>query len=417
MILQGSGRDTRFPSLDIVRGVAVLGILTMNIVAFADVPAAYLNPTATGPAGTLDTLLYLAQFVLFDGKMRGLFSVLFGASMLLVIERAQADGRSPAQVHFARMGWLLAFGLAHLYLIWWGDILAQYALVGMIAYAFRRQATHQLIVTGIVLVALQTITMAGLPVAVATAQAGQPDPASAVRTLVELERAFGRPDPAHIAQQLAAYRGSYADAVAFRWRVYAGTPWNALLQNGFETLAYMLFGMAAFRSGLLTGGWERRRLLRLATLSFGISLPIYLLLAFYLAARGFDLYAIVLAVLTLPVPVRPVMIFGWIPLTLLAVPPGSASARRLAATGRMAFSNYIATSLVCTAIFYGHGLALFGRLDRAQLVPVVLLVWALILAWSQPWLQRFSNGPLEWLWRSLARGRIEPLRKVATATQ
>ncbi|WP_231621637.1 DUF418 domain-containing protein [Sphingomonas sp. 37zxx] len=417
MISPGSGSDTRFSSLDIVRGVAVLGILTMNIVGFAQIPAAYLNPTATGPAGALETLLYLTQFVLFDGKMRGLFSVLFGASMLLVIERAQASGRNPAQVHFARMGWLLAFGLAHLYLIWWGDILTQYALVGMIAYAFRRQQTHKLIVVGIILIALQTITMIGLPVTVAAALAGQPDPATAARTLVELERAFGRPDPGSIATQLAAYRGSYADAVAFRWRVYGDTPLNALMQNGFETLAYMLFGMAALRSGLLTGIWERRRLRQLAILGFGLSLPLYLLLAFYIAARGFDLYAIVLGVITLPVPVRPIMIFGWVALILLALPPGKPFADRLATVGQMAFSNYIATSLICTTIFYGHGLGLFGRLDRLALVPIMLVVWALMLSWSPAWLARYRQGPLEWLWRSLARGRIEPLRKVATATQ
>ena len=120
----------RVATLDVIRGVAVMGILIMNIVAFAMPEAAYMNPASFGSHGAVDYGVWAVNFVLVDGKMRGLFSFLFGASMLLVIERAEAKGENPLRVHYARMFWLLLFGLAHLYLLWWGDILAHYALVG-----------------------------------------------------------------------------------------------------------------------------------------------------------------------------------------------------------------------------------------------------------------------------------------------
>ena len=123
----------RLPLLDVVRGVAVCGILLLNILAFALPQAAYVNPRAYGGWHGSNYAVYIVNFILFDGKMRGLFSFLFGASMLMVIERAQASGRSPARIHYARMAWLLVFGLAHLWLIWWGDILTLYAPIGMIA--------------------------------------------------------------------------------------------------------------------------------------------------------------------------------------------------------------------------------------------------------------------------------------------
>ena len=101
----------RLVTLDVLRGVAVMGILLLNIIAFAMPRAAYWNPTAFGGDTGADLTVYLINFILFDGKMRGLFSFLFGASMLLVIDRAVAKNRDPARVHFARIGWLLMFGL------------------------------------------------------------------------------------------------------------------------------------------------------------------------------------------------------------------------------------------------------------------------------------------------------------------
>jgi uncharacterized protein len=131
----------RIAALDIVRGIAVMGILAMNILAFADVPAAYFNPLAqTQAVRTGDLIAYAGNFLLFDGKMRGLFSFLFGASLLLMAEKT-----GPNLVR--RLFWLLLFGAAHFFLIWWGDILIAYAVVGFLALAFRNAGPRALIIT------------------------------------------------------------------------------------------------------------------------------------------------------------------------------------------------------------------------------------------------------------------------------
>ena len=407
----------RFQSLDTVRGVAVLGILLLNIVGFALPGAAYTNPRAYGGWHGTDLAVWLVNFILFDGRMRGLFSFLFGASLLLVAERAEANGENPAAVHYSRMAWLLLFGLTHLYLVWDGDILAHYALVGMVAYLCRDMPVPRLVTLGAMLVAVQVLIFASLPIDVAAAQAAPPGSADAANTIAAYQRDFGVPSPAEIAAELERVRGGYAGILLHRLRDEAAAPLQLLGAFGFETLAYMLFGMAALRSGLLRGEWPRAAYRRWALIGFGVAVPAYAALAAYIIDQRFGLFAVLLGSLALPTIVRPAMIIGWACLILLLMRPGGALTSRIAAAGRMAFTNYLATSLICTTLFYGYGLSWFGHLARAQLYLVVPAIWALILLWSRPWLARFRYGPLEWLWRSLARRRLQPMRIVANAPQ
>ena len=418
----------RIGTLDTIRGVAVLGILLLNIVAFAMPQTAYMNPRAYGGWHDADLAAYLINFVLFDGKMRGLFSFLFGASMLMVIERAELSGQSPARVHFSRMIWLLIFGLIHLWLIWWGDILTLYAMVGMIAWAFRNKDAHSLIGHGILLLCFQWLLMILMPIGMHATElaAARPDAtADARHGLEQLQQGFGVPSAQWIAGQLALMRGGYWGILSDRLANNITTPLNSLLFVGAETLAYMLFGMAALKSGFLTGAWERRRYWRWVAVGFGIGIPVYAALGAWMVAQQFSMMSVAIAVMAASVPVRSVMIVGWAALIILALRPGGALTQRLAAAGRMAFSNYLGTSLICTTLFYGYGFGWFGYWSRAQIYGVVLAVWVLILLWSKPWLEHFRYGPLEWLWRSLARRQWQPMRggalsatqKVATDTQ
>ncbi len=403
----------RIASLDLIRGVAVLGILLMNIVAFGMPEAAYSNPAAYGAHGPFDTAAWAINAALVDGRMRGLFSFLFGASLLLVTDRAEAAGVGAARVHFSRMAWLLAFGIAHLFLVWWGDILQHYALVGAIAFFLRRLETHRLIILATLLLAIELLLCAGLPVAMAMAVAAihAPHPsAAALANYRDFVDTFGRPSAAVLARDLAGYRGGYATEFGYRWPDAIQTPWRTLAFVGPETLAYMMLGMAALKSGLLAGAWPRARYRRWAAVCFGIGLPGYAALTWWTWHSGFDMEVIALATLVLSVPLRPVMIVGWACLILLLARPGGRLTGRLEAAGRMAFTNYLATSLLCTTFFYGYGLGWYGHLSRAALYLVVLVVWLLILGWSEPWLRRFRYGPFEWLWRSLARGRLQAMR-------
>lgn len=397
----------RLLSLDFVRGVALLGILLLNIVSFGMPEAAYFNPRAYGGWHGADLVAWLINFLFFDGRMRGLFSFLFGASLLIVTDAAEAAGRDPARAHYARMAWLLLFGLAHLWLVWHGDILAHYALVGMIAYPLRRLPVARLVSLGAVLILVST-ALFGMLAHDAWRMALAPQPAVGAHAV--LVDAFGTPPPARIAAELAIRRGDYAGVLARRFGDYANSPVAMLSLYGWETLGYMLFGMAALRCGLLTGSWQRAAYRRWWLRCWAATLPVYVALAAWLIAAKFSLYAVLMAAVTLPGLVRPAMILGWACLILFLARPDGWWTRRIAAAGRMAFSNYLATSLLCIWWFDGYGLGWFGYLSRWQLYPVVLAVWALLLLWSQPWLARFRYGPFEWLWRSLAHWRLQPIR-------
>lgn len=401
-----AGRQ-RLISLDVVRGTAVLSILLLNIVGFAMPEAAYFNPRAFGGWHGADLAAYLVNFLFFDGRMRGLFSFLFGASLLIVTGTAEAAGKSAVRAHYARMAWLLAFGLCHLWLVWQGDILAHYALVGMLAFPLRTLPVPRLLALGTVLVIAGTATFSTVA---QSAHYWAHHPGAGSADFASLVRAFGTPQATEIAAEIALHRGQYASLVAHRFAEYRVSPLSMLLLYGPETLAYMLFGMAALRSGLLAGAWSRARMRRWLLVSWGFALPGYAALAAALVAAQFSLFAVTLASFTLPALIRPAMIVGWACLILLLARPGGWLTTRLAAAGRMAFTNYLATSLACVLLFDGYGLGWFGRLSRWQLYPVVAGVWILLLAWSYPWLKHFRYGPMEWLWRSLARSRLQPIR-------
>jgi uncharacterized protein len=420
--------NNRILTLDTVRGVAVMGILLLNIIAFSMPPAAYMNPRAYGGSEGLDLAVWLGNFILFDGKMRGLFSFLFGASTLLVIDGALAKGENAAKIHYARMIWLLVFGLLHCWLIWWGDILNHYAIIGMLLFFFRNTSVKRLIGIGVVFLLLQQLIALSMLAALEFSQAGLGSPnAESAREAREAIEAFtlgfGVPSDAVIADIIRTHRGSWLEIARERFEIAASSPIQSLFMFGCETLAYMLFGMAAFRSGMLTGGWDRGRYLRWVAIGFGVGIPAYAAFAALIVDADFSMSAIMLGVIVLTIPVRPLMILGWAGLIILLMRPGGMFTTRIAAAGRMAFTNYLASSLICTTIFYGYGLGWYGELSRAEVYLVVLAVWALMLLWSKPWLERFAYGPLEWLWRSLARGRLQPMTggalrpAVANATQ
>lgn len=422
-----TARD-RILTLDTVRGVAVMGILLLNIIAFSMPSAAYMNPRAYGGSEGLDFAVWLGNFVLFDGKMRGLFSFLFGASTLLVIEGAVAKGESAAKTHYARMVWLLVFGLLHCWLIWWGDILSHYALIGMVAFFFHNVSVKRLIGIGVCLLVVQLLValMMLMGIEAARANISSPDAQTAREAremLANFTLNFGVPPEAALTREIGIHQSGWLDIASERLKTHIWTPFGTLFIFGFETLAYMLFGMAAFRSGMLTGAWDRRRYLRWVIIGFSVGIPAYAALALLMIDADYSISAVMLGVIVLTIPVRPLMILGWASLIILLMRPGGAITARIAAAGRMAFTNYLATSLLCTAIFYGYGLGWYGQLSRAEVYLVVLAVWAGILLWSKPWLERFAYGPLEWLWRSLARGSFQPMaggalkRTVANATQ
>ena len=402
----------RLQTLDAIRGVAVMGILLMNIVAFALPSAAYFNPLAAGHAGDADLWAWAIAYVLVDGKMRGLFSFLFGASMLLVVDRARASGRSGAAVHYARMLVLLGFGIVHFTFVWYGDILNHYAVIGMIAFAFVSLRVRTLAWMAAALFAISTLIFTASTLGFAGIRADAMKPHASAAAIADWQAnvdAFGVPAPATVAKEVAIYRGPYSGMVRDRIDHHAGDAVQILIFGGAETLGLMLAGMAGLKSGFLTGAWDRRRYLRWAGIAYLIGIPPAIALAWLTWHNGFDALT-VFATGLIPTPLRVATMIGHASLILALLKGASGpSAALLTATGRMAFSNYLGTSLLMTTLFYGFGW--FGMLPRAWLYHIPPLVWLLMLAWSKPWLDRFQYGPMEWLWRSLARGRVQPMRR------
>ena len=404
----------RIVTLDIVRGVAVMGILAMNIVAFAMPMQAYVNPLAYGTETALDYAVYAFNAIFIDGRMRGLFSFLFGASMLLVLQIAEAKGESAKAVTFRRQVWLLFFGALHYYLIWFGDILIGYALMGMAAWLFRDLPPRKLIAWGIALATIQLFVMAasaGYAHMLAAEIASGTASGDTLKEWRELSADIAVPSAAALRGDLALHLGPWTGIVEKQVTDEAFMPFFFTLLFGWETLAYMLFGMAALKSGFLTGAWDNRRYWNVALPCLAITVPAYILLVALLFADGFTVPGIFTWSFTATVPFRPLMIVAYAAVIMLATRRGGWLVDRIAAAGRAAFTNYLGTSILMTGLFYGWGLGLYGSLDRAELYFVVLAVWALMLLWSKPWLDRFAYGPFEWLWRSLARWQIQPMRK------
>jgi uncharacterized protein len=401
----------RIATLDIVRGVAVMGILAMNVVAFAMPFQAYTNPQAYGLEGPADLGSWMFSFVFIDGKMRGLFSFLFGASTLLVIERAAASGLSPARVHYARMAVLLVFGLIHFYFIWFGDILALYAQTGLILYFFRNLPVRRLVIWGVLLVLLESLMFAGVAAwawYLGHAAHLSADQAQAWR---EMQEGFAPLTAQQRAQDLALYRGGYGGLVHARLIDDMGKPFTSMPLFLAETLGYMLLGMAALKSGFFRGEWSIARYRKWAVVCLGAALPLYALFALMDVRGGFTTQALFVWSVAAPTPLRPIAVVGIAALVILLTRGGGPLVARIAAAGRAAFTNYLGTSILMTALFYGYGFGLYGHLSRIQLWIPVVLMWALMLLWSKPWLDRFRYGPFEWLWRSLARWELQPMRR------
>jgi uncharacterized protein len=403
----------RYLELDALRGFAVMGILVMNILGFALPGSATFNPMVSGGDGSADILSWFFSFIFVDGKMRGLFSLLFGASMFLVITLAEAKGQSPAKTHFSRMFWLGIFGLLHFYFLWWGDILFLYAAIGCIAYLFRGAPAASLIKWALGIysfaVIIWCLLMGSLFLLKIMADAPDAD-AQVLASYQEMLDGFGF-TAAAAAKDVAVYSGSYADIANHKLRTMAFQPIAMVFQVGFETLPLMMLGMAMMKNGFLLGKMPREvyRKWALWTILPGTIVTAAIALSAYYS--GFDAIILVNANLAWALVPRLMMTIGYTALLLMLIQSYSHSAlvRRVAATGRAAFTNYLGTSVIMCAIFYGWGLGLYAEFDRVQLWLFVIGMWALMLFWSQPWLMRNRYGPLEWLWRSLSRGKAQPM--------
>lgn len=393
-----------------------MGILLMNIISFAMPDAAYFSPAAYGGTSPADVISWAIMSVLVDSKMRGLFSVLFGASMLLVYQRAEAAQGNGKTVHRRRMLWLLLFGLVHYYFIWFGDILTLYALCGLIGIGLLHKDEAQLRRIAIWLLSLSFVVIGAMMIGlwVLKAMAMQPgaDP-ELVNTFTEAMAEFGSTDSEIIANSLALYRGGYLGIVGNQLTDGLFLPIVSFLMGALETLGLMALGMMYFRNGFLTGDWDDAGYKRTMRIAYLLGVPGQIALALWGWVSGFDPLVTLGNMMVWSLPFHIAVMIGHAALAILLIKTfaNSALVARISAVGQAAFTNYLGTSILMTTLFYGYGFGLFGHLSRWQAYLVVPVVWVIMLLWSKPWLDRYRYGPLEWLWRSLARGTLQPARR------
>lgn len=399
---QAVARPTRIPVIDLARGIAVLGILAINVATMAGPGLAAATPDWHGRAAPHDWASFAFTWLVFEGKMRTMFATLFGVSLALFLDRGDPGRRLLQQVR--RLLWLAVFGYLHFLLLWWGDILFVYALGGMIALLFREMPPCRLIGLGL---AIYMVVAAGLMIEVVpalldahavAAGTGTPDQVASVTAYAEAVRA-------HAAQQFGEYRMGFGEAIGWRLSHHPAFPLSMASQALMEVWPLMLCGMGLARTGFFDGAWPRRRLALIAVAGLVLGLAWGGAVLGYAASQGFAPATVAFLPFRFGMPGHIAQAAGYFALialfggAILRTGPG----RRLAAVGRMALSNYLGSTLVMTFVLHEWGLGLASTYPgHAALMGLMLLGWGLMLAWSAPWLARFGAGPLEWLWRRLA---------------
>lgn len=407
-----TGQD-RISSLDFIRGIAVMGILAANIIAFGQPFNAYIFPEAfLVPTGDPGGWQWIAQFVAIDGKMRGLFTILFGAGMYLFMERTWARGGSRT-LQLWRLAILAVFGLIHFFFIWMGDILFYYGFFGILVlgcmrWSAKTQFTIGLI--GYVFGALLYLALMTFPFLVTDTALGQDPAMEETRIGIEASIQEALADDAVTTElkQSGDYAGLVTQRLAEDWY----TPLANAMFFIFESIPLMLMGMGLYRFGFFSGAFDRRKMLRWGWIGLIAGGAVHVGLGLIVQANGFSYFA------------GNAAFMGWSPLPRLAMVIGFAAllvvyspawtgwlGSRISAAGRAAFTNYLGTSILMLFVFHGWALGLFGELNRPQLYGVTALTWVLMLLWSKPWLDRFRYGPLEWLWRCLTYRQMFPLRR------
>ncbi len=417
----------RILSLDVLRGFALLGILLLNIVGMGMHSASYFSPDLHAADGISELPINLAVWatvdVLFEGAMRALFSMLFGASIVLLATGPSARG---AAMFYRRNAWLLAFGLVDAYvLLWTGDILVTYALAGFALFHFRNASPRKLLIAAFVVLVFHTGFFVGFKYSLDIGQqaaieiASNPAPAkpsalAMAEVWYDFESDYVLP-PGAEEIELKQRRESYPNAFLFNageaTEIIAGAI-PALLF--WDALMMMLVGMALFKQSILDASKSSEFYVKLMVIGFGAGLAINGWEVYQAARSGFQLLE------TFPYLHwtyhlgRLGMAFGWMGLILFVCRKSFLAKARhaLAAVGRMALSNYLMHSVIALVLFSGAGFALVGELDRWMLYPIVATIWVIQLIVSPWWLSRFQFGPCEWLWRSLSYGRIPALRRV-----
>ncbi|MFH4967886.1 DUF418 domain-containing protein [Gaetbulibacter sp. M240] len=416
----------RIQSLDVMRGIVLFGILIMNINGMG-LAGAYMDPTVAGGATGWDLTTWITSSLLFEGTMRALFSLLFGVGVFILLDRLEKKGAGMegANIYFRRIIWLLIFGLIHGYLILWsGDILFDYALFGFLVFPFRSLSPKKLIGLFIFLIAAGALWdysdyrkdvtfMEQIELARTNKNAGKDLTKEQTAALRKWDDMQEERSPEAINDYNENMRQSYFKVVAFNAPHFTSDnehfPYRYDL---WDVLSMMLLGIALFKLNILSAekSYKFYGLIALIGYAIGISINYYeikTILDSQFSFMGFSQSFATYQLGRVPVAIGHIgliMLFCKLPLL-------NWLKKSLAAVGKMALTNYIMHSVIALFIFTGAGFAMFGKLQRHELMYVVFSIWIFQLIVSPIWLKYYRFGPLEWLWRNLSYLKVHALKK------
>lgn len=411
----------RIEALDVIRGFSLLGILLLNIIAFGLVSQSYINPSLDLPdTFTIDWALWGFIEVTAEGAMRGIFSMLFGAGIILFCaNKSKADQK----LFLRRNFFLLCFGIVDAYfLLWYGDILITYAVAGYILYYLRDLTAKTLLKIAVAILCFSAVlNYLGKEVVTyskdAYIEVNSFEQTSTTEEKIlwaeawEEFRVNYQPNEAEIDAEVSRRRGTYAEVFE----------WNAERKNIviyslpfylWDIFLMMVLGMALFKLGVIQGDRNLSFYKKLAFFSFAIGLSVNLMELYLFTSSGFD-YRYSRVFLSSYDLGRLGMTVGYISVIniFIKVDFFKVIRQKLQYVGRMALTNYILHSIICMALFTGIGFGLVNELSRANLYFIVLAIWILQTHFSALWLERYQAGPLEWLWRNMTYKKAFQLKR------
>ena len=424
-------QSERIIILDALRGIAILGILLMNIPGFGLPEIQASDPSIFNETGVNYQTWYVIDWI-FAGTQRAFFSMLFGAGMILFITRLEKrmDGMLPAIYFFRRQMWLLAFGLFNAFvLLWFWDILFHYAISGMILFVFYRLPAKTLLILSFASLLLMTArdnknlydnkniiskgeAVARIDTTVSKLTALQKDE---LDEMTGFREKSSQESKLKIAEKEIMYMtGNYASVYKVQSEKSAHVHMYYLYFGLWDVLLFMFLGMALYKNGVLLGNAPSKLYWLLFIGGLGLGLLLSYVNMENIIQNKYSRFEFAKNVSFDPYQLaRMLRSFGFFGFVMLLFKSGAFKwfFNLFRPVGQMAFTNYLMQSLIGAIFFYGCGLGYFGKLERFELYIYVAVVWAVEIIWSHIWLKHFRFGPLEWAWRSLTYWKKQPIKK------
>jgi len=424
--LKPIGESNRILTIDVIRGVALLGVFAMNIIVFSMPYGAYLNPTVITEYEGADKWVYLVVHTIFDMKMMTLFSMLFGVGLMVYAEKLNrgAELATVRRLWFRRMFILLGIGVFHAYFIWEGDILVSYAVCGIVfLWWMRRLPAWAMIAIAVPMcippMLAQWVNGMSYDWFV---EGNAPDFITEGMTAEEIQEASDKitkdldPTPEQYEQAKAVHTGGYGGLFVYRLKMVLQMQFFMIpLFMIWRGTAMMLVGAALYKMRIITGERTTRFYLVLTAVSYLIGFAFTFAGIAYNESHGFSIVELMKYGIQFNMVGSIPMALGHMGLIILITRamPMNFIVRALSSVGRMALTNYLAHAVIGSLIFYGYGLSRYGTMSRLELQMVVVGVWIAQLFWSPLWLKYYRFGPVEWAWRSLTYSKAQPMRRAA----